>query len=113
SACGEDAAQSAMRLSRAGDTRADLHPLELVLCKLFSLPESQGGCWVVAPDPINSQECFMRLKGKKIVVPGGASGIGEAFVRLAATEGAAEIVIYDVNTDAGERIAAEVGAGCR
>jgi NAD(P)-dependent dehydrogenase (short-subunit alcohol dehydrogenase family) len=55
----------------------------------------------------------MRLKGKKLVVPGGASGIGEAFVRLAATEGAAEIVIYDVNAEAGERIAAEAGGRCR
>lgn len=56
----------------------------------------------------------MRLKGKKVVVPGGASGIGEAFVRLAATEGAAEIVIYDVNAENGEKIAAEAGkASCR
>jgi len=55
----------------------------------------------------------MRLTGKKLVVPGGASGIGEAFVRLASTEGAAEIVIYDVNAEAGERIAAEVGGDCR
>jgi NAD(P)-dependent dehydrogenase (short-subunit alcohol dehydrogenase family) len=55
----------------------------------------------------------MRLKGKKVVVPGGASGIGEAFVRLAATEGASEIVIYDVNAEAGDEIVAEVGEHCR
>ncbi len=55
----------------------------------------------------------MRLKGKKIVVPGGASGIGEAFVRLAAAEGADEIVIYDVKAEAGARITGELGGHCR
>ena len=51
-------------------------------------------------------------KRKKLAVPGGASGIGEAFVHLAAKEGAAEIVIYDVNADAGERRLATEASGC-
>mmetsp|Transcript_3275 Transcript_3275/g.3895 ORF Transcript_3275/g.3895 Transcript_3275/m.3895 type:complete len:263 (-) Transcript_3275:122-910(-) len=47
-------------------------------------------------------------KGKTYLVSGGASGLGEATVRRLASEGA-NVVILDINEDAGNRIAAELG----
>lgn len=44
------------------------------------------------------------------MVTGGASGIGEATVRVLAAAGAA-VVIADLNLDAAQKLAAEVGAG--
>ena len=49
----------------------------------------------------------MKLKDKIAVVTGGASGIGEYGTRLFAAEGAT-VIIFDVNTEAGERLAAEL-----
>lgn len=46
----------------------------------------------------------MRLEGKRAIVTGGASGIGEAIVRRFVAEGAA-VVIADVDKEAGERLA--------
>ena len=48
----------------------------------------------------------MPLQDRKIVVTGGASGIGAATVRAYAAEGAS-VASLDVNDDAGRRIAAE------
>src|SRR5262245_24408646 len=50
----------------------------------------------------------MEMKGKVIVVTGGASGIGAARVRRFAQEGAAGIVIADMNADAAQAVAREV-----
>jgi NAD(P)-dependent dehydrogenase (short-subunit alcohol dehydrogenase family) len=50
-----------------------------------------------------------RLASKVAVVTGGASGIGEATVRLFVAEGAS-VVIADVQDDRGHRLAAELGA---
>ena len=52
----------------------------------------------------------MSLKGKVIVVVGGASGIGEATVREAVKLGGT-VVIADVNEESGKQIAKETGAG--
>jgi NAD(P)-dependent dehydrogenase (short-subunit alcohol dehydrogenase family) len=50
-----------------------------------------------------------RLHGKVAVITGGASGIGEATVRVFAAEGA-RIVIADVQDDRGRRLADEIGS---
>lgn len=49
-----------------------------------------------------------RLAGKSVVVTGGARGIGEGMVRRFVAEGA-RCVIADIDTDAGERLASELG----
>ena len=48
-----------------------------------------------------------RVKGQTIVVTGAASGIGAAIARGCAGEGA-NVVIADLNLEAGEKIAAEI-----
>jgi len=50
-----------------------------------------------------------RLAGKTALITGGASGIGEATVRLFVAEGAA-VVLADLQDDRGQRLAAEVGS---
>ncbi|KAI8931833.1 hypothetical protein NX059_011469 [Plenodomus lindquistii] len=49
------------------------------------------------------------LKGKTVVLTGGASGIGAAIVKLAANSGA-HVVFGDLNVDLGQQVAAETGA---
>ena len=51
----------------------------------------------------------MEMKGKVIVITGGASGIGAALVRRFAQEGAAGIVVADLDEAQGQAVAAEVG----
>ncbi|HTP72419.1 MAG TPA: SDR family oxidoreductase [Burkholderiaceae bacterium] len=50
----------------------------------------------------------MEMKGKVIVVTGGASGIGAALVRRFAREGAAGILVADMNFEAAQAVAGEV-----
>ncbi|HUV54243.1 MAG TPA: glucose 1-dehydrogenase [Candidatus Krumholzibacteriaceae bacterium] len=50
-----------------------------------------------------------RLDDKVAVITGGASGIGEASVRLFAAEGA-EVVVADIQDERGGRLASELGA---
>lgn len=51
----------------------------------------------------------MRLKDRRIIVTGGASGIGAATVRAYAREGA-RVALLDVDDAGGRRVAAEAGA---
>jgi NAD(P)-dependent dehydrogenase (short-subunit alcohol dehydrogenase family) len=50
----------------------------------------------------------MEMQGKVIVVTGGASGIGAALVRRFAREGAAGLVVADMNFDLAQTVAREV-----
>ena len=54
----------------------------------------------------------MQVKNSVFLVTGGASGLGEATVRMAAGEGA-KVVIADLQNDAGEKLASELGAAAR
>jgi NAD(P)-dependent dehydrogenase (short-subunit alcohol dehydrogenase family) len=51
----------------------------------------------------------MKLEGKTVVVTGGASGIGLGLVKRFKQEGAANIVIADINQQELDQVAAEVG----
>ncbi|MGA9874861.1 MAG: SDR family NAD(P)-dependent oxidoreductase [Solirubrobacteraceae bacterium] len=51
----------------------------------------------------------MRIEGSGAIVVGGASGLGEATVRLLHSQGAV-VTIADVNTEKGAALAAELGA---
>ena len=57
----------------------------------------------------NSTDISFGLKGRVCIVTGGAQGIGEACVRRFALEGA-RVVIADLADEAGEKLAAELGA---
>ena len=52
---------------------------------------------------------MISVKDKVVIVTGAASGLGEADARMLAAE-AATVIMTDINTDAGERIAKEIGA---
>jgi NAD(P)-dependent dehydrogenase (short-subunit alcohol dehydrogenase family) len=49
------------------------------------------------------------VKGKVVVVTGGAEGIGRALCRRFAAEGAAAVVVADINASGAETVAAEIG----
>ena len=50
----------------------------------------------------------MRLKGKKAIVTGGASGFGEGIVRKFMSEGA-DVLIADLNIEAAQKLSDELG----
>ena len=50
----------------------------------------------------------MRFQDKVVVVTGAAQGIGEAYARALAAEGAS-VVVADLNAEAGEKVAADIG----
>src|SRR5262245_1022717 len=50
----------------------------------------------------------MQLNHKVVIVTGGANGIGRALCRRFAQEGAAAIVVADLDQQAAERVAADV-----
>jgi NAD(P)-dependent dehydrogenase (short-subunit alcohol dehydrogenase family) len=50
----------------------------------------------------------MRLENKVVIVTGAAQGIGEAYARALAAEGAS-VVVADLNVEAGQKVAADIG----
>ena len=54
----------------------------------------------------------MRLKGKKAIVTGGASGFGEGIVRKFVSEGA-DILIADLNIEAAQKLSDELGTAVK
>jgi NAD(P)-dependent dehydrogenase (short-subunit alcohol dehydrogenase family) len=51
----------------------------------------------------------MRIRGSVVIVTGGASGLGEATVRLLVDQGAT-VVVFDRNADGARAVASELGA---
>ncbi|TMA49763.1 MAG: SDR family NAD(P)-dependent oxidoreductase, partial [Deltaproteobacteria bacterium] len=51
----------------------------------------------------------MRLTGKVAIITGAGQGIGEAYARRFATEGA-RVVVADVNAEKGATVARDIGA---
>ena len=51
----------------------------------------------------------MRLRDRVVIVTGGARGIGAGIARCLADEGA-RVAVLDIDGDASERAAAELGA---
>ena len=54
----------------------------------------------------------MRLKGKKAIVTGGASGFGEGIVRKFVSEGA-DVLIADLNIEAAQKLSDELGTAVK
>ena len=52
---------------------------------------------------------YSGLAGRVVLITGGASGIGAAFVRAFATQGA-RVAFLDIDTEAGETLVREVAA---
>ncbi|MEP9364052.1 SDR family oxidoreductase [Nocardioides sp. CN2-186] len=50
----------------------------------------------------------MRFENKVVVVTGAAQGIGEAYARALAAEGAS-VVVADLNVESGQKVAADIG----
>lgn len=55
----------------------------------------------------------MKVKGKVVVVTGGASGIGRAMARRFAADGAAHVAVADLNGDGAAIVAKEIGGSSR
>src|ERR1043165_8209618 len=53
-----------------------------------------------------------RVAGKRILVTGGAGGLGAACARRLSDEGAV-VIVADLHDDAGEHLAQELGGHCR
>jgi NAD(P)-dependent dehydrogenase (short-subunit alcohol dehydrogenase family) len=51
----------------------------------------------------------MDIRGRVVVVTGGGGGIGRALCRRFAADGARHVVVSDIDRDAGETVAAEIG----
>jgi NAD(P)-dependent dehydrogenase (short-subunit alcohol dehydrogenase family) len=51
----------------------------------------------------------MKLQDKVVVVTGGANGIGRALCRRFAAEGAKAVVVADIQLEAAQKVAAEIG----
>ncbi|KAK4552508.1 hypothetical protein LTR86_010352 [Recurvomyces mirabilis] len=63
-------------------------------------------------DPVDCNTDFdtSNVKGKTAVITGGASGIGEVYVRTLLDAGAAHVVIADINESVGKKLVDELSA---
>jgi NAD(P)-dependent dehydrogenase (short-subunit alcohol dehydrogenase family) len=67
----------------------------------------------IEPAAARLQEAtIMRVTDRTAIVTGGASGLGEACVRLFVAAGG-RVLVADVNDDRGQKLAGELGAGVR
>src|ERR1700761_2023053 len=58
----------------------------------------------------NRERDIMEIKGKRAVITGGGNGIGRGIALALAEDGAAKIVIADINATDGERTVEELRA---
>src|SRR3954447_25239580 len=65
---------------------------------------------VCATQLIQTQRCAVKIKGKKAVVVGGASGMARATAERLSERGA-QVAILDLPTSAGAQTALEIGDG--
>jgi NAD(P)-dependent dehydrogenase (short-subunit alcohol dehydrogenase family) len=72
-------------------------------------PRSDWPYSAKSPDQIEQEKTMARLAGRKIIITGGASGIGRATARLFRREGAA-VAILDRSDNAAKAVADEIGA---
>src|SRR5690606_40279439 len=83
------------------------------MCQFW--PVGMTICPVYTFDPLVisvQEDSVMELKGKVAIVTGGASGLGRATTEAFLAKGA-KVVIFDLNEDAGNAVAAELGANCK
>src|SRR5207302_10471528 len=78
-----------------GNAEAKLHEVRIIVEFFSALPYS-------------SRERPMQIKNSVFLVTGGASGLGAASARMAAENGA-KVVIADLQAEAGEKLAKEIG----
>jgi len=51
----------------------------------------------------------VEIRGRVVVVTGGGGGIGGALCRRFVADGASQVVVSDIDRQAAERVAAEIG----
>src|SRR5260221_588836 len=74
----------------------------------------EPGCLigVLPPTHCKQDERKLKIRDSVIVVTGGASGLGLGTARRMVAEGA-KVLIADINAEAGEKIAGELGSAVR
>ena len=70
--------------------------------------ESKNFFLIAGPCAIEGEQMAMDIAGKVAIVTGGASGLGEATVRLYVSLGA-KVAVFDMNDERGSALVAELG----
>ena len=64
------------------------------------------------PVDLTKSPDYASLKGRNVLVTGGASGLGKAFARMY-TQNGANLVIADLNEAAGKQLEEELGSAAK
>jgi len=101
------ATATALYVTKGAEKHAEV-PLTFFLSARSAFVDGQPV--VVSKPTINKDKTLIGLKGKNVVVTGGARGIGEAVARRIAAEGA-KVIVLDVPQakEAADKLAAEIG----
>src|SRR5215212_8159893 len=107
---GQQVRGSSAGSARPGPPRRQLHHCERRRSlDMFAGSAQIGGSLGRARIKSNRKTTMARLAGRKIIITGGASGIGRATARLFRREGAA-VAILDRSDNAAKAVADEIGA---